>query len=99
MTRQVAPAANTGPHVFWSVREASPCMETPKIPTEAPLVLVTVTIWEGLSPMVYPLKVSVDGERLKAPGKEPFDPLPASDTVSAPVERLRSASQSVYRWR
>jgi hypothetical protein len=48
-------------------------MEIPKIPIEAPLVLVTVTVWEGLSPMVYPLKVSGEGERLKTPGNDPFD--------------------------
>ena len=85
---QVAPAANTVPHWFWSVREASPCMEIPKIPIEAPLVLVTVTVWEGLSPMVYPLKVSGDGDRVKTPGNEPFEPVPVSCTVCAPVERL-----------
>ena len=49
---QDAPAATTVPQVFFSVREASPLMAIPAIPTELPVPFVTVTFWLGLSPIV-----------------------------------------------
>jgi len=48
----VAPDATTDPQLFRWVRDGSPLMAIPAIPTEAPLLLVTVTFWLGLSPMV-----------------------------------------------
>src|SRR5579863_3837352 len=87
---QVAPAAKTEGHLFRSVSDGSPCKETFAIPTEAPLVFVTVVVWTGLSPIVYPLlNVTAGGEKLNAPGMEPVvDPVPLSKTVCAPVARL-----------
>jgi hypothetical protein len=52
VTVQVAPADKIDPHVFPCTREGSPFIAIPAIPTEAPLVLVTVTVWLGLSPIV-----------------------------------------------
>ena len=53
VTVQVAPADKIDPHVvFVWAREGSPLMAIPAIWTEAPLVLVTVTVWLELSPIV-----------------------------------------------
>ena len=49
---QVARGANTGPHWLWALRDGFPDMKTRWIPVAAPLVLVTVTVWLGLSPIV-----------------------------------------------
>lgn len=38
---------------------------------------------------MYPLlNITAGGDKLSAPGNEPFEPVPVSGTVCAPVERL-----------
>src|SRR5260370_2175123 len=78
MTVQVAPADKTDPQAFPSTKEGSPLMAIPAIPAGAPLVLVTVTVWLGLSPIMSTKKLSVVGDKLRCRGRVP---VPVSVTV------------------
>lgn len=59
------------------------------MPAEEALVLVTVTAWVGLSPIVYPaLNVTGDGDKLSTPVAGELEPIPVSETVCTPDERV-----------
>jgi hypothetical protein len=84
---QVAPAARLVPHVVFLVNEGSPAMATEPRPTAAPPVFETVTLLLGLSPIV-PENVSVEVDRLNAPGELLTLLVPLRETFCAPLERL-----------
>jgi len=59
---QVAPAASVAGQLFLCVMEGSPVKPIPAMAADEELVLVAVTVWLGLSPIVYPLlNVTADG--------------------------------------
>jgi hypothetical protein len=60
-----------------------------EMPTAAAVLFVTVRVWLGLSPIVYPLlKEIADGDKVSAEVWELLEPVPVSETVSVPVERF-----------
>ncbi len=86
---QLPPALRVAGQLFLCVIDGSPLKLIPATATDDDVLLLTVTVWLGLSPMVYPLlKVTADGVKLKTPVAEELDPIPVSDTFCAPVERV-----------
>src|SRR5260370_32614568 len=93
MTVQVAPADKTDPQAFPSTKEGSPLMAIPAIPTGAPLVLVTVTVWLGLSPIMSTKKLSVVGDKLRCRGRVPVPVrVTVCDAPELPESSLRVSS-------
>src|SRR6266478_3271559 len=93
MTVQVAPADKADPHVFPCAKEGSPLMVIPAIPTGAPLVLVTVTVWLGLSPIMSTKKLSVVGDKLRCRGRVPVPVrVTVCDAPELPESSLRVRS-------
>ena len=86
---QVLPAASVDPQVVLLVNVIDPLIPMLPIPTVTPSLLVTVTIWLGLSPGETSPKARLDGETAR-PSVVPFDvPVPLNPIVCGPLGSVK----------